>query len=150
MEVQFGSSNNKWTISPPDFTFQELQDGSCLGSFFELPASPGTTTPPIIMGDTFLVSCFCFWDSCSVVPIVPLTDRIYVFVNRKTFTLSSVPTRLRWASRLSRLLQSIRMELTFPLPLPQSSRRYLASTLRVLVYPLEEHPATPMMLRLHS
>lgn len=56
VEVQFGSSSNKWSIAPPDFTFQELEDGSCLGSFFELPANPGTTTPPIIMGDTFLVS----------------------------------------------------------------------------------------------
>ncbi|KAK7686753.1 hypothetical protein QCA50_010353 [Cerrena zonata] len=58
VEVQFGSSSNKWSISPPDFTFQELEDGSCLGSFFELPSSPGTTTPPIIMGDSFLKNVY--------------------------------------------------------------------------------------------
>ena len=115
-QVQFGSDDNKWSISPRCFTFQELQDGSCLGSFFELPASPGTTTPPIIMGDTFLMSCFCFWDLCPSVAIVLSADRNYAYVNRKTFTLSSVPTRLRWASWPSRLLQSIRTAQPFPLP----------------------------------
>ena len=72
--------------------------------------------PPIIMDDTFLVSCFCFWDLCPSVAIVLSADRNYAYVNRKTFTLSSVPTRLRWASWPSRLLQSISMAQTFPLP----------------------------------
>ncbi|CAL1694108.1 unnamed protein product [Somion occarium] len=57
-QVGFGNSSNRWTISSADFAFQQLEDGSCLGAFFELPSSSGTTTPPIIIGDTFLKNVY--------------------------------------------------------------------------------------------
>ena len=54
--MKFGSSSNTWSIAPADFTLEQLEGSSnqCVGAFFEVDNS-GTTAPPWIIGDTFLV-----------------------------------------------------------------------------------------------
>ncbi|KAI0073925.1 aspartic peptidase A1 [Panus rudis PR-1116 ss-1] len=63
VKLKFGDSNNEWEISPADFTFQELQDGTCLGAFFEIDSSG--STPPIIIGDTFLKNVYSVFRASS-------------------------------------------------------------------------------------
>jgi len=54
VQMGFGNSSQTWAISPDDFKLSELDEGECLGAFFEL--SGGGSAPPWIIGDTFLVS----------------------------------------------------------------------------------------------
>jgi len=56
VQMGFGNSSQTWAISPDDFKLSELDEGECLGAFFEL--SGGGSAPPWIIGDTFLVSQF--------------------------------------------------------------------------------------------
>jgi len=52
VSLSFGGKN--WTISPADFRLARLSSGNCLGAFFEF--SIGSSAPPWIIGDTFLVT----------------------------------------------------------------------------------------------
>jgi len=70
----FGNSSQTWAISPDDFKLSELDEGECLGAFFEL--SGGGSAPPWIIGDTFLVSQFLVV-SCS------LPDELYFNYEQK-------------------------------------------------------------------
>jgi hypothetical protein len=53
VQLGFGNSSRTWPISPDDFMLSELDQGECLGAFFELTG--GGSAPPWIIGDTFLV-----------------------------------------------------------------------------------------------
>ena len=53
VSISFGSK--VWTISPADFRIATLSNKQCLGAFFAL--TTGSSAPPWIIGDTFLVSC---------------------------------------------------------------------------------------------
>jgi len=57
VSLRFGSSSNNWPISPDDFEFEPLGNGSCLGAFFEIDTS-GTSAPSWIVGDTFLKNVY--------------------------------------------------------------------------------------------
>ncbi|OCH95781.1 acid protease [Obba rivulosa] len=57
VSLQFGSSSNNWPISPDDFEFEPLGNGSCIGAFFEIDTS-GTSAPSWIVGDTFLKNVY--------------------------------------------------------------------------------------------
>ncbi|KAF5362015.1 hypothetical protein D9756_002632 [Leucocoprinus leucothites] len=56
VQMGFGNSSTAWTISPDDFKLSELEEGQCLGAFFEL--SGGGSAPPWIIGDTFLKNVY--------------------------------------------------------------------------------------------
>ncbi len=82
--VSFGNGTSL-PISSADFKLSQLTSSSCLGSFFVLDSSSGST-PSWIFGDTFLVSY----------PLLTLRSEITAFVsNRKTSILFSVITLLR-------------------------------------------------------
>lgn len=54
--MSFGGSS--WAINSADMVTGQLNNGQCLGSFFEL--STGSSAPAWIVGDTFLVSAHTF------------------------------------------------------------------------------------------
>lgn len=54
IEVTWGNSSKSWSISPADFALEEVEQGTCAGAFFDIPTQ-GTSAPPFIFGDTFLV-----------------------------------------------------------------------------------------------
>ncbi|KAJ3557477.1 hypothetical protein NP233_g11731 [Leucocoprinus birnbaumii] len=56
VQMGFGNSSQTWLISPDDFKLSELEQGLCLGAFFEL--SGGGSAPPWIIGDTFLKNVY--------------------------------------------------------------------------------------------
>ncbi|CAK5274012.1 unnamed protein product, partial [Mycena citricolor] len=51
VSISFGGRS--WSVSPADFELQEIQQGTCLGSFFTLQTGNGA--PSWILGDTFMV-----------------------------------------------------------------------------------------------
>ncbi|OBZ66793.1 Aspartic protease [Grifola frondosa] len=53
--LTFGNSTTSWPISPKDFLFSQ-SGSSCIGAFFE--ANTSGTTPPWIIGDTFLKNVY--------------------------------------------------------------------------------------------
>ncbi|KAF7770563.1 hypothetical protein Agabi119p4_6537 [Agaricus bisporus var. burnettii] len=56
VRLGFGNSSQTWPISSDDFKLSELDQGQCLGAFFEL--SGGGSAPPWIIGDTFLKNVY--------------------------------------------------------------------------------------------
>lgn len=53
-----------WAISPADFILQRSVDGErCVGAFFEIGTTTGTSSLSWIVGDTFLVSLHTFISS---------------------------------------------------------------------------------------
>jgi len=55
ISLNFGGRD--WTVSPSDFLLTQLTPTGCLGAFFELDMSGGST-PTWIVGDTFLKNVF--------------------------------------------------------------------------------------------
>jgi len=85
--VSFGGRT--WAISSADFMMTRASGNRCIGSFFVL----GTTTPPWIIGDTFLVrSCSPFIDDSTSSSSL----------SRKTSTLCSDIIRPRSVSQIPR------------------------------------------------
>lgn len=56
VEVTMSFGGQSWPISNADFQANQLDDGACLGAFFEV--STGGSAPAWIVGDSFLV---CNW-----------------------------------------------------------------------------------------
>lgn len=57
ISLRFGSSSISWPISPSDFQLIKLSPDTCLGAFFVLK-STGGTSPTWIIGDTFLKNVY--------------------------------------------------------------------------------------------
>lgn len=122
--VSFSFGGNTWTMSPADFAFTSISSTECIGAFFEMTSTAGTTAPSWIIGDAFLVRR----------DVDPLACVLMTHRHRKTSTRCSDTTRPLLGSLPSLKSLSLRTASTALRPhqrLVVSPRRSPTATLTV-------------------
>ncbi|KAH0836319.1 aspartic peptidase domain-containing protein [Lanmaoa asiatica] len=56
--VEFSFGGNTWAMSAADFEFATISSTECIGAFFDISTSSGSSTPSWIIGDAFLKNVY--------------------------------------------------------------------------------------------
>ena len=128
VELSFGG--NTWTMSPSDFEFTSISSTECIGAFFEITSTAGSSTPTWIIGDAFLV---CIYPPAHGSPVY--RSLTHSTPHRKPCTLYSNTTHPQSGSLPFPKLPSPRTASTAPSPPPRSVLSPQKSPARTVLCP---------------